>query len=65
MPYWEYEYRLDEIHNTIEKENKEQEGASSGSNPDKMSRNMMKSAERSMSNFKMPSMPSMPSMPKI
>ena len=70
MPYWEYEFRMDEINKTIEKENKENEEQQkqySGNNYMKSANDIMRASKQNFGNssFKMPSVPKIPSMPKI
>lgn len=70
MPYWEYEFRLDEINKTIEEEKKEEEGQKdtleAAKNPDKFMRDAQRQYQSQMPKIpSMPSMPKLPSMPKI
>ena len=67
LPYWEYEYMLDEINKTVEKENKEQNDGRENYSMENIERSVNRMSNRmsSQNKFSAPSMPRMPNMPKI
>ena len=67
MPYWEYEFRMDEINKTIEEEKKQEkeqkDSMEAVKDPDRFMRSAQRQYQYQMP--KLPSVPKLPSMPKI